>query len=144
MTKIFDVNIMVNAHRGENVGHAFYHRWLTMCLQGPETFLYCEWILAAFVRIVTHPRVYRTPTPLPDALTFVEEVRRRPNGVSIMPGARHWEIFCGLCRRTAVTGNLVPDAYLAALAIEAQAQWVTADADFAVFEPDLTWELLRP
>jgi toxin-antitoxin system PIN domain toxin len=142
--KLFDVNVLVHAHRGENAGHAFYCRWLIACLECPETFLYCEWVLGAFVRIVTHPRIYRTPTPLPDALAFADEVRGRPNGVSIMPGARHWEIFTGLCRRTGVTGNLVPDAYLAALAIEAGAEWVTADEDFARFEPDLTWQLLRP
>jgi toxin-antitoxin system PIN domain toxin len=141
---LFDVNILVNAHRGENTGHAFYLRWLTGCLEARETFLYCELILSAFVRIVTHPRVYRTPTPLSRALAFADEVRRRPNGMSIMPGAQHWGLFTGLCRRTSVTGNGVPDAYLAALAIEAKATWVTADDGFARFTPDLKWELLRP
>ncbi len=142
--KFFDVNILINAHRGENAGHDVYRQWLTECLEAPSTFLYCEWTLAAFVRIVTHRRVYRTPTPLLQALAFVDEIRRCPNGVSIMPGARHWDIFTKLCRRTSATGNLVPDAYLAALAIEAGAEWVTADDDFAAFEPDLNWELLRP
>ncbi|MFA6108485.1 MAG: type II toxin-antitoxin system VapC family toxin [Candidatus Latescibacterota bacterium] len=141
---LFDVNILVNAHRGENTGHAFYLRWLTGCLENQEAFLYSELILSAFVRIVTHPRVYRTPTPLGRALAFAEEVRKRPNGVGIMPGARHWEIFSSLCHRTAVTGNGVPDAYLAAIAIEAKATWITADDGFARFTPDLRWTLLRP
>lgn len=141
---LFDVNILVNAHRGENTGHACYLHWLTGCLAARDTFLYSELVLSAFVRIVTHPRVYRTPTPLAQALAFAEEVRGRPNGVSIMPGARHWKIFADLCRRTTATGNSVPDAYLAALAIEADATWVTADEGFAQFAPDLRWELLRP
>ena len=53
-------------------------------------------------------------------------------------------ILADLCRRGPITGNGVPDAYLAALAIEAGATWITADSGFARFEPELRWELLRP
>jgi uncharacterized protein len=144
LLQLFDVNILINAHRGENSGHAFYRRWLKDLLQGEETFLYCELILSAFVRIVTHPRIYRTPTPLTVALAFANEVRQRSHGVGIMPGAHHWMIFDRLCRRTNATGNLIADAYLAAIAIESEAEWVTADKDFASFEPDLSLRLLRP
>lgn len=56
--KLFDVSILINAHRSENAGHPFYHAWLTACLEAAETFLYGEWVLSAFIRIVTHPRVY--------------------------------------------------------------------------------------
>jgi hypothetical protein len=55
-----------------------------------------------------------------------------------MPGERHWEIFTRLCRGTDAKGNVVPDAYLAALAIEAGAEWVTTDRDYARF-PGLRW-----
>lgn len=141
---LVDANVLINAHREENRGHAFYRRWLTESLEGPETFFYCELVLSTFVRVVTHPRVYRTPTPLPTALAFAAGIRSRPNGVSIMPGARHWGIFERLCRLSGATGNLIPDAYLAALAVEADATWVTADRDFAVFGPELRWQLLEP
>ncbi len=143
--KLVDVNILIHAYRRENPGHEFYRGWLTDLLGGGSgTFLYCEWILAAFVRIVTHPRVYRTPSPIDTALEFTDEIRSRENGIAIMPGARHWEIFADLCGRPGVAGNLIADAYLAALAIEANAEWVTADLDFERFEPDLRLHLLRP
>lgn len=142
--RLFDVNILVHAHRAENPGHDFYRDWVIELLASNATFLYSEWVLSAFVRIVTHPRIYRTPTSISMALEFAGEIRARPNGVAIMPGARHWEIFEGLCRRTGIEGNLVPDAYLAALAIEAEAEWISTDTDFARFEPDLSWLLLRP
>lgn len=142
--KLCDVNIFVNAHRGENPGHSFYHAWLTGLLNGPDTFLFCEWVLSAFLRIVTHPKIYKTPTPLPTALDFVAQIRRCPFAINIMPGRRHWTIFETLIRRTNASENLMPDAYLAALAIEARAEWVSADEDFAAFEPDLNWQLLRP
>lgn len=54
----------------------------------------------------------------------------------VEPGGRHWEIFTRLCRDSAAAGNLVPDCYLAALAIESGSEWVTTDSDFAHF-PEL-------
>src|SRR5438477_407916 len=73
-------------------------------------------------------------------LTAVIEdaLRARPNCVPIAPGPRHWEVFTGLCRRAGARGNLVPDAYLAALAIESGSEWITADRGFARF-PGLRW-----
>jgi predicted nucleic acid-binding protein len=63
---------------------------------------------------------------------------RSPRCARIEPGAAHWAIFDRLCRATNATGPLVPDAYLAAMAIESGCEWVTADRDFSVF-PGLTW-----
>ena len=56
----------------------------------------------------------------------------------LAPGPRHWEIVVDLCRRTAVRGNLVPDAYIAALAIESGCEWITTDRDYSRF-PGLKW-----
>lgn len=140
--KLPDVNILVTAHRVENRGHERVHGWLHALLNDRQTFLYCDWILSAFVRIVTHPKIYRDPTPLPRALEFAQIVRSRPNGVGVMPGRRHWSIFQRLSQSIEATGNDVPDAYLAALAIEAEATWVTLDAGFGRFAPELDLHLL--
>jgi predicted nucleic acid-binding protein len=61
-------------------------------------------VLSGFLRVVTHPRVFRIPTPMKRALEFTEAVREQPNAVSVTPGARHWEIFMKLCRRAGVKG----------------------------------------
>jgi uncharacterized protein len=58
--------------------------------------------------------------------------------VPIVPGQRHWEIFTRLCREANAKGNLVPDAYLAALAIESGSEWMTTDRDYGRF-PGLRW-----
>jgi len=58
--------------------------------------------------------------------------------VSLRPGARHWDIFLGLCRRGGVRGNLVEDADHAALAIEHRTEWISTDRDFARV-PALPW-----
>lgn len=56
----------------------------------------------------------------------------------VAPGPRHWEIFDRLCRAAEAKGSLVPDAYLAALAIESGSEWITTDRDFSRF-PGLRW-----
>jgi len=76
--------------------------------------------------------------PLDAALRFVEGLRAQPNAAVIAPGRRHWTIFSRLCREVAAKGNLVPDAYLAALAIESGSEWITTDRDFSRF-PGLRW-----
>jgi predicted nucleic acid-binding protein len=75
---------------------------------------------------------------LEDALRFADEVRSPANCVLITPGARHWDIFTRLCRAAEARGNLVPDAYLAALAIESGSDWITTDRDYSRF-PGLRW-----
>lgn len=83
--------------------------------------------------MVTHPRIFATPDPIEDALAFTETLRSSDRAVWIEPGPRHWEIFQRLCRDANGRGNLVPDAYLAALAIESGCEWVTTDRDYARF-----------
>jgi uncharacterized protein len=75
-----------------------------------------------------------------------ETIRRlidehRVNATPISPGPRHWQIFTVLCESAGARGDLIPDGYLAALAIESGSEWVTADRDFGRF-PDLRWKLV--
>lgn len=90
------------------------------------------------IRIATNPRVFTHPAPIGAALGFAGALRDHPQAVPITPGPRHWEIFSGLCGAAAVKGNLVADAYLAALAIESGSEWITTDRDFSRF-PGLHW-----
>jgi len=95
-------------------------------------------VLSGFLRIVTLPRIFRIPTPLEEALHVVAKLRAQPNCVRVTPGARHWEIFVRLCQQADAKGNLIPDAYLAALAIESGSEWITTDRDYSRF-PGLRW-----
>ena len=87
---------------------------------------------------MTNPRVFREPTPLETAIRFANAIRRSPATITIAPQERHWSLFTDLCRLVEARGNAVPDAYLAALAIESGGTWVTADRGFARF-PGLRW-----
>jgi toxin-antitoxin system PIN domain toxin len=112
--------------------------WLESAVNQSAPFGLSTHVLSGMLRIVTHPRVFATPTPIDVALEFAQSLRARSNCVPVTPGARHWDIFTELCRTTAATGNLIPDAYFAALAIESGSQWVTTDAGFARY-PGLRW-----
>ena len=84
-----DVNVLVYAHREDAVDHPSYRDWLQGLLASDSAYAVSELVLSAFVRIVTHPRIFRPPTPLERALAFAGEVRDRPNAV-LTPGPRHW------------------------------------------------------
>ena len=135
---ITDVNVLVYAYRAEAVDHESYGRWLETVANGDEAFALSEVVLSGFVRVVTHPRIFRPPSPINHALDFAEDLLEQPNCVMIRPGPRHWDLFARLCRESGAHGNLVPDAYLAALAIEAGCELVTTDRDFARFK-GLRW-----
>jgi uncharacterized protein len=95
-------------------------------------------VLSGFLRIVTHPRVFKEPSPLDAALSFTTELREHQNYEFIRPGDRHWEIFQRICHDSGVKGNLVSDAFFAALAIESGCVWVTTDRNYARFR-GLQW-----
>jgi uncharacterized protein len=133
-----DVNVLVYAYREDAEDHDRYRAWLEGVAASEAPFGTVDVVLAGFLRTVTHPRVFDPPSPIHHALRFVEELEGRPNAVPIHPGPRHREIFTGLCRDAGVKGNLVADAYLAAVAIESGSEWITTDRDFARFR-GLTW-----
>jgi len=58
--------------------------------------------------------------------------------VAVAPGARHWRLFDTLCRESKALGNLVQDAWNAALAIESGCEWITTDGGYARFK-GLNW-----
>jgi toxin-antitoxin system PIN domain toxin len=133
-----DVNVFLYAHRPESARHDEYRGWLETALTGLEPFGASELVLSSFLRIATHHRVYRAPTPVDVALDFCRVVVTAPAAVRVRPGPDHWALFTGLVATAGARGNLVPDAYLAALALEHAPTWVTTDRGFARY-PQLRW-----
>jgi len=135
---LVDVNILVYAHRPDAIEHARYLRWLQDALNSEEICGLSALALSGMVRIVTHPQIYSKPTPIDLALNFAQELRDDQGSLVVSPGPRHWGVFARLCRAAGAKGNLVSDAYFAALAIETGAELITADRDFSRF-PGLHW-----
>ena len=134
--------MLVHAHREDSPDHEQCLSELSKLIAASSAFGLATLALSGFVRVVTHPRVFDPPSPLEEALRFCDFLLQQPHAVILNPGNRHWEIFQRLCEEANAKGNLVPDAYFAALAIEHAAEWVTMDRDFARF-PGLKWRLAQ-
>jgi uncharacterized protein len=133
-----DVNVLVYAFRSDVKEHDAYKVWLEGVINGDAAYGMSPQVLASVIRLATHPRVFAHPDPLGDAVAFASTLLNQPHCQIIQPGPRHWSIFTGLCRSANAYGNLVQDAWLAALAIESGCEWITNDRDFARFE-GLQW-----
>ena len=133
-----DVNVVIYAHRQDAPIIRHFRAWLEDVVSADESFAMSELVLSGFVRIVTNPRIFRPPSSAEAAFTFCEQLLAQPGCVPVRPGPRHWGIFARLCRESGARGPLVPDAYFAALAIEAGCEWITTDRDFARFK-GLRW-----
>lgn len=133
-----DVNVLVYAHRKDLPEHERFSDWLYGEVDSGRGYAVCDVTLTGFLRVVTNARVFADPTPIDIALGFVDGLRERAGAIHIGPGDRHWPIFTELCTAIGARGNDIPDAYLAALAIESGSELVSADRGFARF-PGLRW-----
>lgn len=134
-----DVNVLVYAYRADLDQHDAHRPWLSQALDGPEPFGLPDVVLTGFVRVVTNRRIFANPSPIQPALAFVDRVRSAPAARSAAATDATWREFARFARfDSRIVGNLVPDAWLAALAVSVGARLATADAGFARFE-GLRW-----
>jgi uncharacterized protein len=136
--KLLDVNVLVYVHREDAPNHHDYRIWLQQLIRSAEPFAVPDLVLSGFLRVVTHPKIFDPPTDLDLALRFVQTIRESTQQVVIAPGPGHWPIFTRLVRESRCRGNLIPDAFLAAIAIESGCIWITTDRDYSRFK-GLTW-----
>lgn len=135
---LLDVNVLVHAHRRDAERHAEIKAWLESALTEGAGVGVSDLVLSGCLRVVTHPRVFKEPTPWDLAFQFIEDFRTRDEVHLLAPGPDHWRIFTDLCRMVQARGNGIPDAYNAALALEHGCDWITLDRGFARF-PGLRW-----
>lgn len=134
-----DVNTLVYAFHRDTPRHDDYAGWLNSVLAGSEPVLLPDVVLTGFLRVVTNRRIFTDPAPAPAALSFVEALRASPVGRALNPTDAAWRQLARFVNNDPyLVGNLVPDAWIAALAVASGAQVATADAGFARFE-GLAW-----
>ena len=137
-----DVNVLVSAFRDDAVHHDRCRRWLADALAGRERVGLSELVLSGVLRVVTHARIFQPPTPSAAAIEFVDSLLAQPRSMTLRPGDGHWRIFRGMAASLGLTGNRLPDAYHAALAIEHGCEWVTLDRGFSIYPGLRTVNLL--
>lgn len=135
---IVDANLLIYAVDTRSPHHATAAAWLTAALNGNRRVGLPWQTIGAFLRIITHPRVTTSPLTATLAQGHVDDWLAA-DPVWVPPATeRTAAVYADLARTHHVTGNLVPDAQLAALALEFGVEVASADSDFARF-PDVRW-----
>jgi toxin-antitoxin system PIN domain toxin len=133
-----DTNVLVYAHRADLPEHADYRSLLERLANGDEPLGLPDVVLSGFVRVVTNRRIFREPTTSEEVWQAVDALLAAPAAMMLRAGERHWVSFRQLAADINARGNDVPDAYVAAYAVENNATWLSADRGFARF-PRLRW-----
>jgi len=133
-----DANVLVGAYRADSPHHNLCRPWLEDLLQSGTPFGICGMTLAAVMRLTIDPRIFASPSKVPDVFLYCKRLLSHPWCQSLDAGERHWPIFENLCGSITLTARLVTDAWLAAIAIEHGCIFVTLDRDFTKF-PGLRW-----
>lgn len=130
---LLDVNVVLAAHRGDHPHHGTVRPWFDQLLAGDDPFTVPILVWASFLRLATNRRIFEVPSPRTDAFAFIDATCAQPHHVLTGPGPRHLTLLRDLCDEADASGDLVPDAVIAAVAAEHGCEVATLDRDFARF-----------
>ena len=129
-----DTNILVYAENRVDPRHAVAREILDELSEGPVPWAIPWPCVYEYLRIVTHPRTFHPPFPMPDVIEDLGRILNSPALVLLHEAPDHWDILERLLKESGVSGNLVHDAHIAALCLEnGVTELITADRDFARF-----------
>ena len=132
-----DVNVLVAASRSDHPHHAAARAWLEQAAAaaaGGAAFTLMPMVLASFLRLVTSPRIFRQPTPIDNAVGFVDALLDCP-GAQVAPLGPVWPRLRQLCLDKRLAANALPDAWLAAAVAQLGEHLVSFDRDFRKLLP---------
>ncbi len=135
---LVDANLLLYAVDATSPWHGRTSAWLTERLNGDRRVGIPWESITAFVRIATHPRASTRPLSPETAWSIVEAWLAAPSVWIPTPTERHAAVLGSLLLKYRISGNLVPDAHLAALAIEHGLEICSADTDFVRFD-EVRW-----
>jgi toxin-antitoxin system PIN domain toxin len=136
---LVDANLLLYSTDEASRLYAPAREWLLDRLNGSRRVGLPWQSLAAFLRVSTNPRISPSPLSPQRAWDIVQIWLSAPAAWVPVPGPAHAELLGELIVRHDVTGNLVPDAQLAALALEHGLSVCSTDTDFARFA-EIRWE----
>lgn len=128
-----DINVLVAASRSDHVHHETARSWLKGALDASEvggTLEILPMVAAGFLRLVTNSKVFPDPTPIADAIAFIDALLSVP-GVEMPDLGREWPILRRSCLDGGLTGNDIPDAWIASAVRAMHGHLVTFDRGFA-------------
>jgi toxin-antitoxin system PIN domain toxin len=133
-----DTNILVYAHREDSDWHADAFARIVNLAEGRSSWAIPWPCLHEFLAIVTHPRIFSPPTPLPAAMDQVDAWLESPSLALLAESQLHWSQLRALLLSAKIAGPKVHDARIAALCMQhGVTELWSADRDFGRF-PNLT------
>jgi toxin-antitoxin system PIN domain toxin len=132
-----DVNVLVAAYRADHPHHTTARTWLEQALTqaaSGATFSVMPMVTASFLRLVTSPKIFQQPAPIADAVLFVD-VMLAATGVRQTTAGAEWPRMRSLCLEQQLSGNDLPDTWLAACVMHHGEHLVTFDRDFRKLLP---------
>ena len=140
-----DVNVLVAAFRSDHPHHAVARTWLEDALSAAEdgaTFTLMPMVIASLLRLVTSPKIFVQPTPISDAVAFVDAIVAMP-GVQLASLGPEWLKLRQLCLEKQLAGNDLLDGWLAAAVDHHAERLVSFDRDFKKLLPRTRFTLLK-
>jgi len=136
---LVDTNILIYAEDRLSQLHEEARKWWDTQLSGESSVCLCWPVLTSFIRISTNRLIFKKPLTLNQAIKRVRSWIDQPCVRLINPTESHWQIFQKMLLKGQAMANLVPDAHLAALAVEYGCVLYSTDSDFSRF-PKLKWK----
>ncbi len=131
---VLDTNVLIYAHHPQLPQHKRTLAWLESTLsQGNESVGLVWPAVSGFLRISTNPRIFSEPMTIDFAQSCIDDLFSHPLVHQIHTTDNHWSIFSTLLSELKITGDVVADAHIAAIASEHRASVATADKDFRRF-----------
>ena len=132
--KILDANVLLYAYNSDAPQHPACRAWLESAFNDPDEIVALPWqTILAFARIATNPRAVSKPLASETACRIVSQWLAHPNVTTVGHGERFWQLFSEQVVKAKVSGPLMTDAALAAIALEQGATLYSTDADFRRF-----------
>ena len=141
-----DVNVVVAASRSDHPHHAVARAWLEQAVTAAgagAAFTLIPMVLASFLRLVTSPKIFQQPTPIEDAVAFVDALLASP-GVRLAALGPEWPRLRQLCLDKHLSGNDLPHAWLSAAVAHLGEHLVSFDRDFRKLLARSQFTLLAP
>ncbi|HSW27185.1 MAG TPA: TA system VapC family ribonuclease toxin [Burkholderiaceae bacterium] len=140
------MNVLVAASRGDHPHHAVARAWLEQALGAATSgtsFTLMPMVLTSFLRLVTSAKIFQHPTPTAEAVGFVDALLA-VSCVQLAPLGPEWLRLRQLCLDRQLSGNDLPDAWLAAATLHLGEHLVSFDRDFRKLVGRSQFTLLEP
>jgi uncharacterized protein len=141
----FDTNILVYSVREDSPWHKPAQAAVRAAAEANTRWAIPWPCIHEFLAIVTHPKIYKPPTPIRDALLQVDHWLESPSLRLLGESPGYWDHLRSCLDAASAAGPLVHDARIAAICRAAGVTelW-TADRDFSRFPGIATRNPLIP